>query len=81
MAIDPETREALRLGSTPQERGPAFFTSLEALEAYCEEADLAELEPYEVPASVLTRLAGKPFWLDGQPGSVVEAARRLSQQR
>ncbi len=30
MAVDPETREALRLGATPREQGPAFFTSIEA---------------------------------------------------
>jgi hypothetical protein len=76
MAIDPETREALRLGRTPQEQGPAFFTSNEALEAFCEEADLQQLEPYEVPALVLTRMAGKPFWLDGQPGSLKEDKRQ-----
>jgi len=81
MAIDPETREALRLGQTPKEQGPAFFTSVEALEAFCEEADLEQLEPYEVPALVLTRMAGKPFWLDGRPGSVAEAARRLASRR
>src|SRR5579871_5796757 len=81
MAVDPETREALRLGETPAEQGPAFFTSLEALEAYCEAAGLEHLEPYEVPAPVLTRMAGKPFWLDGQRGSIEEAARRLSQRR
>jgi hypothetical protein len=81
MAIDPATREALRLGPTPNEQGPAFFTSLEALEAFCEDADFQHLEPYEVPAMVLTRMAGKPFWLDGQPGSVAEAARRLSRRR
>jgi hypothetical protein len=80
MAIDPETREALRLGESPRELGPAFFTSLEALEAFCEEADLQQLEPYEVPAMLLTRMSGKPFWLDGRPGSVAEAARRLSQR-
>jgi hypothetical protein len=78
MAIDPETREALRLGETPRERGPAFFTSLEALEAYCEAAELQHLEPHEVPASVLIHMTGKPFWLDGEPGSISEAARRLS---
>jgi hypothetical protein len=81
MAIDPETREALRLGETPQEQGPAFFTSLEALEAFCDEADLQQLEPYEVPAMVITRFAGKPFWLDGQPGTVAEAVRRLAAKR
>jgi hypothetical protein len=81
MAIDPETREALRLGQTPKEQGPAFFTSLEALEAFCDEADLQHLEPYEVPAMVITRFAGKPFWLDGQPGRVDEAARRLAAKR
>jgi hypothetical protein len=81
MAIDPETREALRLGELPAERGPAFFTSLERLEAYCEDAGLEHLEPYAVPAPVVTRMSGKPFWLDGQRGSIEEAARRLSQQR
>jgi hypothetical protein len=67
MAIDPETREALRLGETPAERGPAFFSTLETLEAYCEAAGLEHLEPYEVPASVLEHMAGKPCWLDGRP--------------
>jgi hypothetical protein len=78
MGIDPETREALRLGETPKEKGPAFFTSAEALEAYCEAHDLQHLEPYEVPAMVVTRMAGKRFWLDGEPGSIAEAARRLA---
>jgi hypothetical protein len=81
MAIDPETREALRLGKTPKEQGPAFFTSVEALEAFCDQADLQQLEPYEVPALVITRFAGKPFWLDGQPGAVAEATRRLAAKR
>lgn len=81
MAIDPETREALRLGATPQEQGPAFFTSVEALEAYCEEAGLEHLEPYEVPAFVVARMGKKPFWLDGERGTVGEAARRLSERR
>jgi hypothetical protein len=81
MAIDPETREALRLGDTPKEQGPAFFTSVVALEAFCEEADLQQLEPYEVPAAIVRRMAGKPFWLDGQPGTVEEAARRLAERQ
>jgi hypothetical protein len=81
MAIDPETREALRLGDTPKEKGPAFFTSAEALEAYCEAHDLQHLEPYEVPATVVTRTASKPFWLDGERGSFEEVARRLSARR
>jgi hypothetical protein len=68
MAIDPETREALLLGDTPKEQGPAFFTSTEALEAYLEQAGLEHLEPYEVPGSVLSRMKGKPYWLDGQRG-------------
>ena len=81
MAVDPETREALRLGATPREQGPAFFTSIEAVESYCEEAGLEHLEPYEVPATVLTRMAGQPFWLDGERGSGEEAAKRLSRRR
>lgn len=76
MAIDPETREALRLGDAPAEQGPAFFTSLAALEAYCEGAGLEHLEPYEVPAGLLTRMAGKPFWLDGKPATSAKGARR-----
>lgn len=81
MAIDPETREALRLGETPVERGPAFFTSLEALEAFCEATDLTHLEPYEVPGSLLTHMAGKPFWLDGKPGGDSKAGQRPAQGR
>ncbi len=81
MAVDPERREALQLGETPQERGPAFFTTLEALEAYCDEADLQHLESYEVPASVIARGAGQPLWLDGARSTVEEAARRLAEQR
>jgi hypothetical protein len=68
MAIDPETREALRLGDTPKEQGPAFFTSMEAMEAFCEEHDMQHLEPYEVPAMVLARMKGKPHWVDGRRG-------------
>jgi hypothetical protein len=68
MAIDPETKEALRLGDNPKEQGPAFFTSPEALEAYLEQAGLEHLEPYEVPGEVLSRMKGKPYWLDGRRG-------------
>jgi hypothetical protein len=81
MAVDPESREALRLGDSPKEKGPAFFSSVEALERYCEAHELEHLEPYEVPATLVTRMAGKPFWLDGERGSVQEAARRLAQRR
>lgn len=81
MAIDPETREALRLGESPRERGPAFFTSLEALEAFCEAADLTQLEPYEVPGALLTHMAGKPYWLNGKPVSGSNAGRRPAERR
>jgi len=34
-----------------------------------------------VPATVLTRMAGQPFWLDGERGSVEVAAKRLSRRQ
>jgi hypothetical protein len=76
MALDPASREALRLGDGPA-AGPAFFTSPEAMRDFAARAGLTGHEPYEVPAAVLTRMKGKPFYLDGEPGSVAEAARRL----
>jgi hypothetical protein len=76
MALDPASREALRLGDEPA-AGPAFFTSPEAMRDFARRAGLTGHEPYEVPAAVLTRMKGKPFYLDGEPGSIAEAARRL----
>lgn len=79
MALDPASREALRLGEGPA-AGPAFFTSPEAVRDYAGRAGLTGHEPYEVPAVVLSRMKGKPFYLDGAPGSVAEAVRRLRAQ-
>jgi hypothetical protein len=75
MALDPASREALRLGEGPA-AGPAFFTSPEAMRDYAQRAGLTAHEPYEVPAAVLTRMKGKPFYLDGKPGSGAEARHR-----
>ena len=75
MAIDPETREALRLGTGAAESGPAFFSSEQALRAYCAGAGRERYTIHEVPAGVLPRMRGKPFWLDGRRCTVEEAVR------
>jgi hypothetical protein len=76
MAVDFASREALRLGEG-EAAGPVFFTSPEAMQAYAQRVGLTGHEPYEVPASVLPRMKGKPFYLDGEPASIEEVARRL----
>jgi hypothetical protein len=65
MMIDPLTREAYREGEDPGESGPLFFTSRERMEAYAREEEIEEWEAYEVPAGILTRMKGKPHWVDG----------------
>ena len=77
MAVDPETREALRLGTGPAEAGPAFFSSEEALREYCTGAGVERYMTHEVPASILPRMRGKPFWLEGRRCTVEEAAQIL----
>jgi len=66
MIIDPETREAYRNEDDPQASGPLFFTTAERLHSYAREEAIEEYQIYEVPAGVLTRMKGKPHWLDGQ---------------
>ena len=69
MIIDPETREAYRLGKAPEESGPLLFTTRECLAEYAQQAGIQAYEVVEVPAYVLKRLRGKPHWLDGQARS------------
>ncbi|MFN3651516.1 MAG: hypothetical protein ACK47B_18225 [Armatimonadota bacterium] len=70
MIVDPETREAFRGGGTdPRSSGPLFFTSRENADAYAREHGIAEYTAHEVPGSLLSRMKGKPHWLDGRPGS------------
>ena len=66
MIIDAHTREAYREGDEPQESGPLFFTTTEALEQYAREEAIEDYEIYPVPAAVLSRMRGKPHWLDGR---------------
>lgn len=66
MIIDPLTKEAYREGDDPHAGGPLFFTSREALERYAREEAIEDYEIYEVPAGVLARMRGKPYWVDGE---------------
>ena len=66
MLVDPETREALRLGETEAEQGPAFFTSRELLERYAEAEGLSEYSVHAVPGGILSRMRGRPHWVDGR---------------
>ncbi|HEU4753827.1 MAG TPA: hypothetical protein VFU47_12025 [Armatimonadota bacterium] len=66
MIIDPETREAYREGEGTPESGPLFFSSRERLERYAREEAIERYEVYEVPAGILARMKGKPYWLDGE---------------
>ena len=66
MIVDPETKEALRRGDGPQNSGPLFFTSREAVDAFAAAEGMSRYEVYEVPSGVLTRMKGKPHWVDGR---------------
>ena len=68
MIVDPETKEALRRGDGPQNSGPLFFTSREAVDAFTAAEGMSRYEVYEVPSGVLTRMRGKPHWVDGKRG-------------
>jgi hypothetical protein len=65
MIIDPDTKEAYRVGDDPRTSGPVFFTTRDHLDAYAQEHALAPYEVYEVPGGVLDRMKGKPHWVDG----------------
>ena len=68
MMVDPETREAYRMGGAdPKTSGPLFFTSEDAMDAYAQEEGIDSYEAYEVPAGVVARMKGKPHWIDGKP--------------
>ena len=69
MLVDPATREAYRLGEGPAESGPLIFTSRENLAVYAQTAGIRSYEVIEVPDYVLTRMRGKPHWVDGEPRS------------
>jgi hypothetical protein len=66
MIVDPLTREAYRECDDPASSGPLFFTSREALEAYAREEAIEEYAIHEVPEGVLSRMKGKPHWVDGK---------------
>lgn len=68
MIVDPETREAFRRGEGPQGSGPLFFTSRDRLEAFAQAEGIEAFEVYAVPAGVLSRMKGRPYWVDGRPG-------------
>lgn len=66
MLVDPETREAYRIGEEPRMSAPVFFTTRERAEAYAEEEGIDEFQPYPVPAAILLHMKGKPHWVDGR---------------
>lgn len=66
MIVDPTTKEAYREGDEPLTSAPLFFSTRERAEEYAREEELEEFEFYAVPAGVLTRMKGKPHWLDGK---------------
>ena len=67
MIVDPDTREAYRLGEGPTASGPLFFTTRELLESYAQAHGIAGHRVHEVPAGILGRMKGKPHWVDGRP--------------
>ncbi len=68
MILETDTREAFRLGGEdPATSGPVFFTSREKLDAFAEAEGIDEYTVYEVPGMVVTRLRGKPHWVDPSP--------------
>jgi hypothetical protein len=66
MIVDALTREAYREGDDPASSGPLFFTSREALETYAREEAIEDYVVHEVPGGVLSRMKGKPHWVDGK---------------
>lgn len=68
MIVDPETKEAYRLGEGPKESGPLLFTSRERLDEYARSAGISGYEMVEVPGYVLAALRGKSHWVDGVKG-------------
>lgn len=69
MMVDPQTKEAYRMGGTdPKTSGPLFFTSRQAMEEYARREGISGFEAHEVPAGVLSRMKGKPHWVDGNRG-------------
>lgn len=69
MIVDALTREAYREGEDPVTSGPLFFTNREALEQYAREEEIEDYEIHEVPVGVLSRMKGKPHWIDGHRAS------------
>lgn len=66
MIVDPETKEAFRVGEDPATSGPLFFTSRAALERYADEEGILEFAVHAVPAGVLARMKNRPHWVDGE---------------
>ncbi|MCC2671517.1 MAG: hypothetical protein K0Q72_3988 [Armatimonadetes bacterium] len=64
--VDAETREAYRRGEGPKDSGPLFFTTREHLEAFADDEGIDEYTIHEVPAGILSRMKGKPHWVDGK---------------
>ena len=69
MMVDPSTKEAYRVGVDPKTSGPLFFTSREAVAAYAAREGIDTYEVYSVPGGVVDRMKGKPYWIDGIPGT------------
>jgi hypothetical protein len=66
MIVDPLTREAYREGEDPATSGPLFFTTRAALDQYAQEEAIEDYSVHEVPEGVLSRMKGKPHWIDGK---------------
>jgi len=68
MIVDEATGEAYREGEEgdPKNSGPLFFTSRERLAEYAREEAIEEYRVHEVPAGILSRMKGKPHWVDGE---------------
>ena len=60
---------AYRVGADPRTSGPLFFTSREAVAAYAAREGIDTYEVYSVPGGVVDRMKGKPYWIDGIPGT------------
>jgi hypothetical protein len=69
MIIDLETQEALRgeaEGERPEDEGPLFFTSREALERFAREEGIEPYRIHAVPGGILTRMNKHVHWVDGR---------------
>ncbi len=66
MIVDPATKEAYREGDDPATAGPLFFTDRKILDQYAREECIEDYEVIEVPAGVVSRMKGRPHYVDGR---------------